>query len=240
MTDPSLPLALLIAALMGSLAWPLASRGGVGRARRRVRVRPTDNAGSHGWSRRAVHWIEIRRSRRAPMVGTSAIELAAVLDNVARRCAAGDTLSAALVRTMDGSDRTHPLVPIARAISAGRTVHDALGIANDTPEVAYALHVLRLTANHGGNVGESLDRAATALRERHAIAQERVAQSAQARLSAQVLTLAPIAFAGWTVATSADVRSFAVTVPGAVAVVAGLALNIAGWRWMQRTIRGAS
>ena len=109
----------------------------------------------------------------------------------------------------------------------------------DSSAVALVVHVLGLCARVGGHVSEPLDRAAATLRERHAAAQERVAQSAQARLSVRVLTLVPVAFASWTLLTSADVQRFVFTPVGLACVAVGLVLNLAGWRLMQRMIGGA-
>jgi len=68
----------------------------------------------------------------------------------------------------------------------------------------------------------------------------RVIQSAQARLSARVLTLLPVAFAGWGIATDSRVRAaYAMSpLPGAC-TACGLLLDLAGWWWMRRLVRGA-
>ncbi len=131
--------------------------------------------------------------------------------------------------------------PAATVLATGGTVRDAVArVATDQPDVVLAVHALTLCADQGGGVTESLDRAASALRERHGIRQERVAQSAQARMSARVLTLVPIGFAGWTMATTPSVQHFIATPFGVVCVMVGTASNIAGWRLMARAIRGAS
>ncbi len=240
MSAASLTTTVLIAVLIALLGGRLVLIGTRAQARRRLRA-PVVSA-RLGSVNALLRWCEQWRRRRAPPVGSSAAELANTLDTIARRCASGDTLSTALVQTMSHAEHAHALAPVARAISGGASVHHALATAgaNAGADVAYAVHVLRLCADHGGNVGESLDRAAGTLRERHTIAADRVAQGAQARLSAKVLTVLPIAFAAWTLATSADVRAFSITLPGMAALMLGLALNITGWRWMQRTIRGTT
>ena len=108
----------------------------------------------------------------------------------------------------------------------------------ETPGVALVVHILTLCARLGGNVSEPLDRAAATLRERHAASQERIAQSAQARLSVRVLTLLPIGFASWTLLTSRDVQHFMLTPVGVICLSLGLALNGLGWRVMQRIVGG--
>jgi tight adherence protein B len=101
------------------------------------------------------------------------------------------------------------------------------------------MHAVRLCASQGGNISESLDRAATTLRERHAVAQERHAQSAQSRLSARILTVLPIGFGGWTALTTRSVQRFLLTPAGALCLMIGLALNVLGWSLMTRVVRGA-
>jgi tight adherence protein B len=167
--------------------------------------------------------------------------LAALLDDIARRCASGDSLTnafvfsggiAALIPVFD-----HTLVLLRH----GATLGEALPAPSaERPSLALVLHVLGLCARVGGNVSESLDRGAATLRERDSVVQERIAQSAQARLSARVLTLIPVAFACWTLITSAQSRAFMFTAVGMASVGIGLSLNVAGSRLMSRIITGAS
>ncbi|CAB4893964.1 unannotated protein [freshwater metagenome] len=165
--------------------------------------------------------------------------LAALLDDIARRCASGETLAHAFTASREVVELSplfdHTLAGLQRGATFAEALHSQPA---DTAAVALVVHVLGLCARVGGNISEPLDRAAATLRERHAAAQERVAQSAQARLSVRVLTLVPIAFAGWTLLTSTDVQRFVLTPVGLVSVAVGLALNLAGWRMMQRIISG--
>ena len=61
-------------------------------------------------------------------------------------------------------------------------------------------------------------------------------QSAQARLSARVLTSVPVAFSLWGVAFSRSFRSAVVTPVGLCAVAVGAILNATGWLSMRRII----
>jgi tight adherence protein B len=97
---------------------------------------------------------------------------------------------------------------------------------------------LRVAASVGGNVAATLDRAAGTLRERRAIHDDRAVQSAQARLSARVLSVLPVAFALWCVSTDGRVAHFLLSSSaGWVCLAAGAALNLSGWWWMRRLIR---
>ena len=174
-------------------------------------------------------------------------ELAALLDSVSRRCASGDSLGAGLsgaLAAVRGEGRASGLAPFAGSatvLARGGTVRDAVGaVTSRHPDVVLAVHVLDLCARQGGNISESLDRAAATLRERETARLEREAQSAQARLSARVLTVVPILFAAWTLATSPTVRAFTTTPAGVAFAAAGIAANVTGWRWMRRAIRSSA
>ncbi len=186
---------------------------------------------------RAPQRVRICRKRSTP--GPPVQALAALLDDVARRCASGEALAHAFTASREVAELSPLFDHTLIALQRGATFAEALQQqAVETPGVALVVHILTLCARVGGNVSEPLDRAAAALRERHAVSQERIAQSAQARLSVRVLTLVPIGFASWTLLTSRDVQHFMLTPAGVVCVGLGLALNVMGWRVMQRIIGG--
>ena len=81
-----------------------------------------------------------------------------------------------------------------------------------------------------------LARRRQALRLRAADGQERVAHSAQARMSAHVLTLVPLGFLALMLTVDADVRHATTTPTGATIIIVGLALNGVGWLWMRSVI----
>ena len=176
-----------------------------------------------------------RRNRPSPGV------VAALLDQTARHCASGVSLNEAFGTAVEGSSLSTVFADVTAAMMTGESIGTALErVRTDQPDVALATHVLRLCAAQGGAVSESLDRAATTLRERETVAQERIAQSAQARLSARVLTLLPIAFGGWTLLTTATVRHFFLTPIGMACLMVGLGLNAGGWLLMRRVSRGVA
>ncbi len=100
-----------------------------------------------------------------------------------------------------------------------------------------ALSVVAAAARVGAPSAAPIDRVGAALRQRAADDQERAAQSAQAEISARVLTALPIATLLLLGAVDADVRNVLTAPHGALLVGLGLTLNVAGWRWMRRIIR---
>jgi tight adherence protein B len=163
-----------------------------------------------------------------------------MLDDIARRCATGESLTQAFVTAPSTAALAPTFDSALTEIQRGATLAEGLArTPTDDSDLALTVHVLLLCSRVGGNVSESLDRAAATLRERDAALQERAAQSAQARLSARVLTLVPMTFAGWTTLTSTRVRAFTLTPAGTVCLCLGLLLNGAGSRAMRSIIRGA-
>jgi Flp pilus assembly protein TadB len=64
-----------------------------------------------------------------------------------------------------------------------------------------------------------------------------LAHSAQARLSARVLTVVPLGFAAWSAFGSQRTREVYVgTLAGGACALLGLLLNLTGWRWMKRIV----
>jgi tight adherence protein B len=107
-----------------------------------------------------------------------------------------------------------------------------------SPEVHVAAAALALAASAGGPQAQAIDRAAATLRERRAVAGDVHAQSAQARLSALVIGLLPVAFLLWAVVTDRRTAAFLVADPvGWACLSVGLTLEALGALWMRRILR---
>jgi tight adherence protein B len=133
------------------------------------------------------------------------------------------------------------LARVRLAIDRGTPLGDALaGAVGDDQNLDMALIVLRTCALHGGSAAEPIDRAGAALRQRAALAAERRGHSAQARLSAHVMTALPSLLLVVMLASSASVRATVGSPLGAAVVGWGAALNALGWWWMRRLIDGAA
>jgi tight adherence protein B len=159
------------------------------------------------------------------------------LDAVARLVRSGLSLRHALAAHPDGW-----LAPAARRAAANVPWPEVLGAldARREPE-RVAAAALGFAANAGGPVAETLDRAAAVLRDLQHDIDERRAQSANARLSALVMTLLPAAFGTWVTLTDARVRAFTLGSPaGAACVLAGTGCLALGWWWMHRIIASGS
>jgi tight adherence protein B len=131
------------------------------------------------------------------------------------------------------------LGPVTLALQRGVPLAAALATAAGGPaHLDLVLVVLRTCAEQGGSPAEPIDRAATALRQRAAMIAERRTHSAQARMSAIVMTSLPGAMLTVLLVSSTSVRGSAFSPLGAVVLAIGAALNLAGWAWMRHIISG--
>lgn len=196
----------------------------------------------HAAERPRTTWaVHPKRPRPA-----SAQDAANWCDELARALRSGATLTAA-VRTSSSPQSISPLVDqLCLSLDRGHPIGAALQVAAapsalvlPSPHVSMVLTVLRACAEHGGPAAEPLDRAAATLRTRAADRADRLTQSAQARMSAVVMTCLPVGMLALMTLTSASVRSAVVSPAGIVALAIGATLNAVGWLWMRRTINGA-
>lgn len=183
----------------------------------------------------------VRLRRALPRLGRvrhpSPAQIAGWCDALAREVRSGASLGAAL-RTVE-PPQYGSLGTIPHALGRGVPVADALSaVTSASPDEQAALSVLGACALHGGPAAQPLDRVATTLRRRAADAAERAVHSAQARLSARVMTVLPVAVLALLVTTSPPVRSIVASPIGASSITFGLVLNAAGWIWMRRIVGG--
>lgn len=174
------------------------------------------------------------------------------LDTIARTTGTGGSLGAAIDAAAAAPHSPEPLRALTTARRAGRTVTEAVGtvVAELTdperrprcgPDDRLALGVLQAVAGAGGSPTEPVDRAATVLRERHALREERRVAAAQAVLSARVLVIVPLGIAAWSVVTEPDLAQLLLRTPAGWACLAvGGALDLAGWWWMRRIVEAAA
>jgi tight adherence protein B len=110
-----------------------------------------------------------------------------------------------------------------------------------TVEVRLTAAALALAAEAGGAQARAIEGVAATLRERAAARADIRAQSAQARLSALVIGVLPLAFTVWCVLTDPRIASFLfATSAGWACLLGGLGLDALGGVWMARLVREAS
>jgi tight adherence protein B len=186
-------------------------------------------------------WLHANRHRRARAATTALPEL---LDQVASELRAGGTVATAIARRARGDGAlAGDLATIEARTQLGATLPQALAVwasARATANAVAAAGALSLSSTVGGRSADALEGLASSLRERSAIVAETRALSAQARYSALVVGLGPLAYIA--VSTMLDPRAAGAligTPVGRVCAVAGVALEVAGALWMRRVVRSA-
>lgn len=171
-------------------------------------------------------------------------EMANLLDAIGREMRLGSSLVAGFIKV----HADYPMLakyfePIAQSCDRGTTITAAIRTSEITvageavPEcIVFGSRSLWAASAGTGNA-MALERAASTLRERSALGFERHAQSAQARLSIQIMTWLPIAFLTWILLTDFGARWFLLMTPqGWLILALGLGANWYGRRWMHRLL----
>ena len=197
---------------------------------------------------RAVQVVEVLTRWRQRRIGVAPDSVAAWCDALSRQVRSGVALREAmrveipidpLVADLTNDlrhriDRGQPLVDVVKHAHVDLTIGNVAGHAH----VAFVYSIVESVTAVGGSAATPLDRVASALRLRSADGQERIAHSAQARLSAHVLTTVPLLMLAVLAGTNPEVRLVLAGPAGAASLCAGLTLNLGGWWWMRRIIRG--
>jgi len=183
----------------------------------------------------------LERARPARRHARRDAQLPDALDRLASSLRGGRSVGPALVELAAGLP--DPLGTELRAVAAslahGAPVTAALATWAASPgtsaDVRLVAAALTLGADAGGEVARAVDRIAATLRERRELRAEVQSLATQARASAGVLALAPLAFTGLVATIEPKAVTFLVTSPvGWACLVAGLGLEAVGALWMAR------
>jgi tight adherence protein B len=205
----------------------------------RRRGRPT--TGSIAGLGSILGHLRRRSARRRTVSATDAAEWA---DAIARRLRSGETLRSSLADAPVAPSVELATRPLRLAIERGRSDRDAIDVAIEHlgPSGQISLRMLLVSlgvvAEVGGPATLATDRVAAALRLRAADEEDRAAQSAQARLSARVLTAVPVGMLLLLVVADRRVVAAIASPLGATCIAVGVTLNLLGAWWMHRLVRG--
>lgn len=186
------------------------------------------------WRHRRPRLTRVARRERA----CAPMAVADWCDTVASRVRTGASLRDALAAVPDDPATSAATSRLRHALERGAPAAEAVETARDAggPHLTLACQVIGVAARLGGAPSTAIERTAVVLRQRAADADERVAQAAQARMSAHVLTALPVAVLGILAGSDPDVRTALAAPVGATAVATGLVLNVVGWWWMHRLV----
>lgn len=237
------PVAAAIATIViaGRVFTPSMTRDATAEGRARSDSHPQSLARSV-WSWAVRH----RRDRRGAARTFGPADVATWIDDVSRSVRRGTTLRQTLVDVAPSAQSlAAATAPLRHRLERGAGVVEAnddwcstfgeSDLRSDRQLVTVAT-VLSISASVGGGASAPLDRLAAAMRQSAADDLERGAQSAQALISARVLTFVPIAMFVLLLVIDADVRSVVQTATGAALIASGLMLNLTGGWWMKRVI----
>lgn len=182
----------------------------------------------------------VARVRRAVAPPSDEAEVIEVLAAAAAGLRAGLSPSGALDEAAragtDGRVTTH-LRGALRRHRQGSPLEVALlgwADARPSPPVQLAVAVISLGLATGGDLAQALDGAAATLRQRLALRAEVGALASQARSSALVVAVAPVAFTALAGLTDPRVPAFLVGSPlGWACALGGLGLDVVGALWMR-------
>lgn len=167
--------------------------------------------------------------------------LAEVLEAVARSLRSGASLHQAVQEAATAPGLLgHDLRAVTGEVAAGVPLATALegwGRRRPLPGVRLTVSALALGVETGGAHARALDGVAATVRARAAVAGEVRALSAQARLSALVIVLAPLGFAALAAATDERTAGFLTTPLGLACLAGGLTLDAVAGLWMHRLSR---
>ena len=184
-------------------------------------------------------WLALRlgRGRRSARI-EAALPLA--LEAMARALRTGGSLRQALAEAAAAAPA--PLDAELSAVVAAVARGAPFGVALDQlvgrvplPGVRLAAAAIALGAETGGAQAKAIDGVAATIRDRLGAAAEVRAQATQARVSAGVIALSPLAFGVLSTATDHRTATFLFkTAPGLVLLSLGLGLDALGAVWMTR------
>lgn len=190
-----------------------------------------------GPSRDRLHRRAARRHRRET-------QLPIALDRMAAALRTGSSLPMAIDEV--GGALDPPLGPelrsVAGEIARGQPTREALdawAARHDDAGTRLAASALVLSTVVGSTPARAIDGVAATVRERLDLVAERRTMAAQARTSAFVLSVAPVAFAAVLVLADTAAARFLIGTPAGWACLAsGAVLDGAGAWWMARLSRG--
>jgi len=167
-----------------------------------------------------------------------------VLELLARELRAGNTIHGAVTVVARSEPEAASLSSVVERVAHGDRLGDvldgwAVGLSDDDGPLVQA--VLRLGLSTGVALADALDRAASTIRARAAFDGEIRAMTAQSRMSAVLIAVAPIGFL--LVLSMVDPSGLVLlssTPLGWFCLVTGIGLDAIGFAWMRNLTRGVA
>lgn len=175
-----------------------------------------------------------QRNRRAKQVQ---MDYPQCLDAMARNTRSQMPARDVLIESFSCLSPSISISTLLHQLEQGDDITDALTNAptQDSSEIRF-LHLVLQSLVGGLFVPYSLEQAASLLRDEHRQEKELEAATAQARLSAHILTLLPFVVLAILLACSATTRRAIFLTPSLIMLCIGVVLNRIGWQWIRHLI----
>ena len=178
--------------------------------------------------------------RRARELQRLDSDVVAFVEDLARNLRGGVSTSEALATVARGFAKHHFFVELATLCQRSRGVTPALerwATLAPSPDTRRLAQLLLVGESLGGLRPQFVDGIARTFREAAQLTSEIRVLSDQARYSAIMMSIAPVAFAVLLVGTDARAKHFLLeTTLGGALIVVGLVLDVAGLAWMRRLV----
>ena len=193
-------------------------------------------------------WLVPRRVRAAAQERTGRSfdrELPSLLDAWARHVRGGLAPAVALVDATAGSGASvqRAMAPVMGALQRGASLEEAVAQRwpdRSGPARPLVTAAVAIAQPLGGVRAQGLDVIAATVREHAGLEAEKQVQAAQARVSAVVMTVAPLLFCAFLVLRDGDASAFLLRSPVGVACgVVGIGLDLLAGTWMRAAVRRA-
>lgn len=173
------------------------------------------------------------------------VELASFCDAIGRSVRSGRSTPEAVIESVDRLDVPSPTLRSLRSRLAGGEPLSAVmsatrGEGDPTSDERLCLDLIDSSIVGSSVVAGGIEHAATTLREVATMRADLDVASAQARLSARVLTLLPLVVVAGGLATSQSFRSSVTSRGVLVPLIVGLVLTRLGWTWIVRMLRAVT
>lgn len=193
-------------------------------------------------SRDASVHVSSPTSHKKPRVRSypSQIDYAHALDALARATRSHVPARDALIETVESLKLTPAHAELHSQLQRGEGIANALrGCTANGPERRFFLF-LQHSLVHGAFIPQALEHSAAILREDVQHLQNMQTAATQARSTVRLLSLLPFIVLGLMFLASDAARKAATTAPTLLLIGVGVALNRAGWSWVQRMVERSS
>ncbi len=176
--------------------------------------------------------IDVQQARQIPLDHPQCLE------QLARATRSQMPARDALIESLQAHTTSTSVCALLNRLQNGSEIDESLrSIATQNSDERRFFNFVRRSFIAGIFIPQSLEQAASILREENRQQQELLAATAQARLSARILTLLPYIVLTLLLVVSATSRHAVLLAPSLFVLLIGVLLNRIGWQWIRQMIK---